>query len=218
MPFDADAFLNTPFMGRTDTRRAICPLGRYPAIVTKVTGKVPTDDATRALMEVFCAPQGYQGPPVRYTCWLDVLIDGTLDPADFKNGQLGQLREATNQNWTDRPWTPSMLLQQALMVEVTHRVHNGVTYDQIGTVAAMGAAGAQTAAPPAQAAVAPPVAPPLTPAPMTGDQGVAAAPAAPVAPPAAPVGGNAAAMPPAADPVAPAAPALPAGIANPWGT
>ena len=92
MPFDADSFLNTPFTGVTDSRRAVCPIGFYPALITKADPVAPKEEGQRAKLEVFCAPQGYSGPPVRYTCWLDLLQDGTLDPGEFKNGQLQIIR------------------------------------------------------------------------------------------------------------------------------
>ena len=228
MGFDIDSFSNTPFHGRTDTRRAVCPVKPegYIAIIVKQEPRAPYEEGKRPTLEVHCAPQGYEGPPVRYTCWLDVLADGTLDPADYKNAQLGQLREAVGQNWTDRPWTPAMLEQATLRIQVTHRKgKDGTTYDQVGAVAAVGAAQPAVAAvplvaPPVQA-VAPVAVAPATPPPIAAVAPPAApvvAPAAPVAPVVAPVGGNAAAAAPLAPAAPAAAPQAPLVAPSAWGS
>lgn len=224
MPFDVDAFLNTPFMGQTDSRRAVCPKGRYPAVITKLEPRAPKEEGQRAILEVHCAPQSYQGPPVKYTCWLDLLADGALDFSEFKNGQIGQLRDATNTNWSDRPWTSMMLMGQALQIEVDHRLYNNTMYDQVVAVAPLGQVGATAAQPAAQQPTAPQQpqtvsAPPQQPQAQPAIPAAPPAVAAPVALPMAPQGGNAVQQP-VQQPTQPpaAAPQAPAGQQNPWGT
>lgn len=78
---------------------------------------------------------------VRYSCSIDLTEDGRgLDMSKGKNIGLNRLREAVGQNHGGRPWSPQMLVGQALKVKVENEPRDddpSQLRDSIAAVAAL---------------------------------------------------------------------------------
>lgn len=157
MPFDMDAFLNTPVNEPTSTRLTICPEGEYRAIVDDVPTEgvgawIRTIEETkRGPMTILSVPWVILDEEVKKTVGrdrvvvnMDVILDidgGQLVKGEGKNVSLGRLRTALGQN--EMPgWTFTKLPAAGpALVRVTHRADRNdpeVKYAEIRRVTRIG--------------------------------------------------------------------------------
>lgn len=117
--FNPDDFLNQTITGSLDTKREPVPEGEWTAAVddgsnalkfrTLTNGQVILDVNWNILDDQLKANLGRDKLTVRQSIFLDLTADGKLDNAKGKNVDLGRVREALGQNFSDRPWGVAML-------------------------------------------------------------------------------------------------------------
>lgn len=148
MTFNAAEFMNTTFEQSLDTRVLPCPEGTWRAQITDVEAReieikngenagqkrVVMDVTYEVVDEQPKLDTGRDSVKLRQGIFLDLTDSGGLDFSKGKNVRLGKLREAALQNTDGSPWAPSMLKGVVVLIEVTHRLHEGDTFDDVKKV------------------------------------------------------------------------------------
>ena len=124
--FTPEAFLNQTVEGAMSTRPESVPVGTYTALISELKPRAQTAngafpcDVTYSIDDPELREKlGRDKITVRQNVWLDFKDDGaTLDNGKGKNTGLGKLREAAGQNDPSKPWAPSMLVGQAVRIQV----------------------------------------------------------------------------------------------------
>lgn len=141
--FDAAALLNTQVSGEMATEFEPVPEGEWPAVISKVDGRLVGKDSDRPVLDVtwkvqspeVAAQLGIEEPQVRQTIFLDISPSGGLDLGKGKNVQLGRLRAAVGQNGPGA-WAPGLLVGSVATIRVSHREYEGRIYAEVKGVAA----------------------------------------------------------------------------------
>lgn len=130
--FSADDLKSFTTTEQGSTAIVACPPGEYVGIIsdklefrqsagrkdpskmyTFLDASIEIDDARAREVT------GRDKVSVRYSCLVDLSADGRgLDMSKGKNIGLNRLREAVGQNTPGRPWSPSMLIGQAVKAKV----------------------------------------------------------------------------------------------------
>lgn len=142
--FSAEEFMNDEVEGMLDTTKIPCPVGSYPAVISKVaTATWESKDGSRSGLKAQIMweieDEGVREICLRdkVLCRQDVMLDltdaGKLDMSKGKNLGLGRLRTAVGQNGASR-WSWRMLEGARAMVEVGNRVSDkdpDIIYDEV---------------------------------------------------------------------------------------
>jgi hypothetical protein len=126
--FDLDSLENAVITESNDTKFVPVPEGEYPAFVKeKVMKQTPSGRSICELVwsidsDVAREATGLAEPTVRQALWLDITPHGTLDMGRGKNVQLGKVRDALGLNAPGKPFSFGMLIGQAAVVSVKHRI------------------------------------------------------------------------------------------------
>lgn len=148
MNFDPQAFMNATMTQALDTRVIPCPVGEYPAQITKLdvkSGEIKQGDRqgqTWAGLEVHCEIEdqgvkqivGRDKVISRGLVMLDLTEEGMIDLAKGKNVRLGKLRDACGLNQPGQAFSPPMLVGQRLVVSIGHRADPkdpSILYDEV---------------------------------------------------------------------------------------
>lgn len=126
--FDPSSFLRTEVNTEFDTTVVPVPAGEWQGVIKAIKPRVLQDG--RGVLDVLFVvvdqevinETGLAEPVVRYSAWLDLDDNGCLADGKGKNVQLGQLREACNQNRKGQPWSPAMLVGQSCIIKVAHSI------------------------------------------------------------------------------------------------
>lgn len=126
--FDPSSFLQTEVNSEFDTTVIPVPVGEWQGVIKTIKPRVLPDG--RGVLDVHFVvvdqdvinETGLAEPIVRYSAWLDLDDNGFLADGKGKNVQLGQLREACNQNRKGQPWAPGMLVGQTCIIKVGHSI------------------------------------------------------------------------------------------------
>jgi len=149
--FDVNTFLETVFDQPSETESVPCPVGEYPALVTKVDARVwkGKDDPSKSgvVMDVVWEILDEQ---VREACKRDKVVVRQSIMFNFTLNEMGQsvidmnkakedvkfgrLRAAIGLN--DGPFSPAQLMGQTAVVKVGHRAVDGVIFADVKDVAA----------------------------------------------------------------------------------
>ena len=133
MSFDADAFLASSVTEANSTQLIPCPIGEYPAIISKLAPRQwASQDGTQTntVLDVFWliedagakASCGREDVTVKQTVFLDIsTATGGLDMSAGRNVPLGRLREAVGKNAPGEPFSFAMLPGLMAKVSVNHR-------------------------------------------------------------------------------------------------
>lgn len=126
--FDPDTFLNASVDTAFETRRTTVPANdRYLGIIDTVKPRAAKD---RIILDIFWAVQddalkaslNMQKVIVRQSVFLDFDETGKLAKGVNQNVQLGQVRDALNQNSPGVPWSPRLLIGAGpAMLKVSER-------------------------------------------------------------------------------------------------
>ena len=145
--FNPEQFLDMQVTESNDTKTIPVPVGEYTAVAEEVKCRQwqskqdpsksgltlditwSVDDA--AVKELL----GRDKVTVRQGIMLDITDSGGLDMGKGRNVGLGRLREATGLNVPGQPFAFPMLEGQVAKIKVTHRLHEGNTYDEVKQVA-----------------------------------------------------------------------------------
>lgn len=151
--FDAKQFMNSTVSAPMATEREQVPEGQYRFMVDAGEGAIEFRSGTigkgeragepwvSASIRCLCldenikAQLGRDKVLVYKSIFLDLDAQGGLDTGKGKNVELGQLREAVNQNGSG-PWNFSMLEGAGPFIgEVKHRMNDDKAYPEIRAVA-----------------------------------------------------------------------------------
>jgi len=130
--FNVDAFEQSTFEGRGDTRRLRIEPKEYPA---QIVG--PWKEKTKLrqeqgwlILDVIWQPDDEEQrqklnvdklPTVRQSIFLDLTSSGALDMGDLKNGDLNRLREAIGLNEEGKPWKFPDFIGRPARIKVVHK-------------------------------------------------------------------------------------------------
>ena len=144
--FDVSSFLQTEVAGANDTKTVPCPVGEYPAQITKIDVRPWTSKKDPSMAGVTLdvtweidnaevkALLGREKVTVRQGIMLDTTDAGGLDMGKGRNVGLGRLREAVNLNDPTRAFAFTQLEGQFANVSVTHRVDGEDVYSEVNKV------------------------------------------------------------------------------------
>lgn len=134
--FNPDAFAQSQFEGKGDTRRLSSAVSEkeYPAIIEGPWGEVTKIRVEKGypILDIQWRPSdpelqqklGVEKLPlVRQSIFLDVTESGGLDMSPFKNGDLNRLREAIDLNKDGQRWGFPDFIGKAAKIKVVHKVN-----------------------------------------------------------------------------------------------
>jgi len=145
--FDVASFANTEINDTNDDKFIPCPVGEYPATITKIEFK--TTDKGRTIVDLtwkiqdldgtIKAETGREEVTIRQGVFLDITAQGTLDVSKGKNINLGKVRTATGNNIQGKAFRFADLQGAQAKVQVSHRAaeNSDDIYDQIKSVTAL---------------------------------------------------------------------------------
>ena len=135
--FNVDAFGNSQFEGKGDTRRLSSAIveAEYPAIIEGPWGEVTKIRVEKGypILDIQwrpSAPELQQKlgveklPLVRQSIFLDVTESGGLDMGPFKNGDLNRLREAIGLNADGQRWSFQDFIGKPAKIKVVHKAND----------------------------------------------------------------------------------------------
>lgn len=146
--FDPAAFFQTDIAGSFDTSRPPVPPGEYPASVSKIDLRSGISAKGRPWAslnviweiddETVRQETGLSKPTARQKLFLDLNEAGDgLAIGRGKNVDLGVLREAVGQNFSDRPWNFNMLEGASAIVRTDVETYRDRTYSVVKGVVAL---------------------------------------------------------------------------------
>lgn len=146
--FDPATFFQTDVQGSFDTSRPPVPPGEYPGVISKIDLRSGTSAKGRPWAslnviweiddEMVRQETGLSKPTARQNLFLDLTEDGKgLAVGKGKNVDLGVLREAVGQNFSDRPWNFNMLEGAAALVRTDVETYRDRQYSVVKGVVAL---------------------------------------------------------------------------------
>jgi hypothetical protein len=130
--FDVNAFANSSFEGRGDTRRLRLEPKEYPAMIAGPWGEKTKLRSEKGylILDVIYQPDDEEQrqklgveklPTVRQSIFLDLTPNGALDMSEYKNGDLNRLREAVGLNKDGVNWKFTDFIGKPAKIKVVHK-------------------------------------------------------------------------------------------------